>query len=106
MPDILHPAFPATLVDGRLATVPQGSTSEVTQCVRCILRTPRGWRGDFPPYGDVGLDPQEFRMNGADEDEIARQLDTYEPRAESLVEEDPAALNDALADVGVQLAVR
>jgi phage baseplate assembly protein W len=106
VPAIQHPAFPVTLQGGRLATVTQGAPREIAQCVQALLRTPRGWRGDFPPYGDTGLDPQEFRMAGADLAEIDRQITTYEPRADSLIDEDPDALNDALSLVGVQLSSR
>ncbi len=100
--DVPHLKFPLVLLpDGRLGQVEQDSAEDVVQCVRVILRTPRGWREDIP---DMGLPNPAFRKGGADLVEIERQIKTYEERADSLVDEDPSALVDALAEVDVQIA--
>lgn len=92
--------FPIQQVDGDLATVPVGSPDEIVQCVKAIIRTPRGWRDAIP---DLGLAGQLYRKGGPDVNEINRQLTTYEPRVESLVQQDPSRLNDAISLLGVRL---
>lgn len=97
-----HLRFPLVLLpDGRLGQVEQDSSADIVQAVRVILRTPRGWRQELP---DMGLPNPTFRKGGADLVEIERQILTYEDRADVLIEEDPDALADALAEIDVQVA--
>jgi hypothetical protein len=55
---------------------------------------------------DLGIDHVAFRMGGPNLDEVERQIVLYEPRAEALIMEDPALLQDALAVVDVKLVNR
>ena len=100
MADVPHLTFPLRVISGRFACLEQDSPQDVAQCVATLLRTPYGWRDDMP---DLGVDHVEFRMGGPNLQEIERQIVTYEPRAEALISDDPAALEDALAVVDVKL---
>lgn len=94
-----HLKLPVQIIGGQYATVEQDSAQEIAQCVTAILRTPYGSRDDYP---DLGLEDQTF-LTDLDLEEIRRQLETYEPRADTLVTERPDLLNEALAVVEVQV---
>jgi phage baseplate assembly protein W len=76
MARIPHIAYPASIVNGRLATVEQGSPEDVSKCLYALLATRRGSREELPEYG---IDDPTF--DGFDLDEARAAADRYEPRA-------------------------
>lgn len=81
--DIPHFRLPVQVHDGRFAVVEQDSLDEIGQCAETVLRYPLGHRLDLP---DFGLSDQAFGMGGADMVEIGEAIETWEPRATSLVD--------------------
>lgn len=103
MPDISAFAFPPRLgPDGDLATVEQGSITEITQRIHLLVLTPPGHLDSLP---DFGLGDQAHLQGGADILEIERQLALHIPSDDlaQVVEEDPEALNEALGVVDVRI---
>lgn len=84
--------------DGTLAVVEQGTAPDLTGQIHALVLTDPG---HFTRQPDLGLYDQAHLEAGADLGEIQRQIDTYVPDAQTAVEEDPAALNDALSLVNV-----
>lgn len=104
MAEAPHLSWPLRLAGSRLATVDQDSPDEISQRVWALMRTPRGWREEYPDMGVNTL----FRDGGADLVEIARQLDSYigpEGTIDATVEQDPESIQDALAEVGIELVL-
>lgn len=100
MPDIPQFAIPFALTpDGTgLALVEQGTGQELAQRVNALCRTPYGWLDGRP---DFGLADQAHLEGGADIGEVTRQLDTYIPEADALVQEDPSLMNEGLDQIRV-----
>lgn len=88
---------------GRLQTVEKGTSADILQRAVLVCATrPR----TIPDQDGYGLYEQAGRAGGADVDEIRLQLERWLPDAAAFVEDDPAALNDALALVNVKVAGR
>ena len=60
----------------RARTVPEGSSTELAQCIYAIASTVKGDRAELPPFG-IG-DPA---FVGADLGELRRAVAVWEPRA-------------------------
>lgn len=96
---IPHLDWPIRMTSGGLAVVEQDSEREIENCVRVILQYPRGYRIEEP---DFGIDPQEFRMGGADLDHIKSQIIEWEPRAQPEAE---GELEDMISRVRIEIKV-
>jgi len=82
----LHLAWPFRLTAaGRFAAVEEDTLDDVAQCVRILQRTPLGARPLAPL---VGLPDPTF-TTGVDPVDVARRLETDEPRALVTVTADP-----------------
>lgn len=104
MTDIPHLIFPLRRAGNRMVVAEQNDPAEIKACVINIVRTPVGFSDEEELRG-MGLAQQIFRRGGPDLAEIERQIETYEPRVDALVDGgDPADLNDAFREIGVQIA--
>jgi phage baseplate assembly protein W len=81
--DVPHFAVPFTVTDGKAAVVEQDSIDDVTQSVFVLLATEQG---TYQPIPDLGIEDPTFRLNGVDLDELAAEVEEFEPRAELLTE--------------------
>jgi hypothetical protein len=103
MTDLPHFSYPFRFGGPAAAVSEQDSLEEIADCCAAILLCPLGYRDELPEFG---LPPQTF-ATAPDLDEIRGALDTWEPRAASLLAEDP--LTDAdplLAKVEALISVR
>lgn len=96
-------ALPVRVQDGTFVTVEQGSLDDIAQRVEVLLRTPLGWLASEP---DFGVTDQSHQAGGVDVTEVEEQIATWVPDADALVEQDPDALNEALAIVGVRIGAK
>jgi len=95
--DTPHFDFPLRFVGGQAAVLEQDSLRDVLVCVEIILRYPRGYRPELPAFGRP--DNLEFAKGDLDLDAIAAQLAEFEPRAQTLIEEERDAFDSALRTV-------
>ena len=90
MPDPVHFALPFRYVRSRggglaPATHPEGSTSEIADCVELTLRTVRGQRTTLPNFGRP--DELEFSTDARLAAALVQaSIDEAEPRARGVVE--------------------
>jgi phage baseplate assembly protein W len=77
MDDVPHLALPFRLIGDRYATRQQDTDAEATDCVKALLSFMKGDRAEDP---DFGIDDPTFQTQPIDTDDIARQIDIYEPR--------------------------
>lgn len=95
-------SFPVRLGDGgHLASVDQAAPEFAGEQAMIVCLTPLGW---LPGYPDMGLSGQRFRRGGADLAEVERQIERWVEGADAALEQDPSALDRALALVGVQVS--
>lgn len=80
---IPHLRYPFAVVNGKAATVDQGSPEEIAQCVYAIIGTRVGSRSENP---EVGVPSYLFRPGGVDEAELRHLVEEQEPRARPLTE--------------------
>jgi len=78
--DVPHLALPFSFGGpGRHATeVEQDTGDEIEMCAEAVVRTMKGQRIELPRFG---IDDPLFRMNGANVDQIRRDVEEWEPRA-------------------------
>jgi hypothetical protein len=76
---IPHIAYPARLVNGRLATVDQNSPEDVSKCLLPLFSIEQGTREELPEYGVP--DPT---FEGFDEADARAVIAEWEPRAEGV----------------------
>lgn len=93
-------ALPLRLAGDQLVMLDTGTPAEILQRARLLCVTPYGWLDGRP---DLGLADQAHRRGGPDVPEIERQLATYVPETDALVDADLSQLDDALALVGVRV---
>lgn len=98
MPDQLA-IPPRLLANGRLATVEQGSDTEIAQRVDVLVRTPPGWMESRPGFG---LQEQTFNPNGADLAEVDRQIRGLGPDVVYRITEDPSLMDQGLEQLGLE----
>lgn len=80
MPHIPHWAVPFRVENGRVVTVEEDSSEEITQIVHIILNSLKGERLSVP---DFGLEDPTFRtMGGTLQADITAEVERWEPRAE------------------------
>jgi hypothetical protein len=96
-------SLPPRVVNGRFATVPQGTDTELADRVNVLCRTPPDWLDGRPGFG---LADQRFRKTGADTTVVSSQIDTWVPDAKRLVDHDPSLLDRGLDYLGIRVAAR
>lgn len=83
MAQVPHLRVPFVVVNGSASVVEQDTLDEVVQCVQVLLGTPEGTREELPSYGI----PDLAFATGLDLLGVRHALETWEPRAVSLLEE-------------------
>jgi phage baseplate assembly protein W len=93
--DIGHWAFPVTLdASGHPAVVEQDSLDHLADQVAVALSTPVGQGTPLRPnWGTTGL---EFRQQPLDLEQLADEVTELVPGAQTLMEDDPALLLEAV----------
>lgn len=86
---------------GGFETFEQDTPDEVTQCVAVLLSTIEGQRIELPTYGIP--DPM-FRVTMPIH-EIESRITEWEPRAATLIEEQPTLIEELARTVGVVVEV-
>lgn len=87
-------AYPIRLnPDGQFATVEQGTPADLVGQVHLLISTPRGFLTRYP---DMGLGDQAHLEGGVDVQEVESQIDQFVPDADTAIEEDVTAMNEAL----------
>jgi phage baseplate assembly protein W len=71
-------AFPFRLVRGEIEEIEQDTEEEIIQNAEIVIRYPKGYRSAMPEFG---LFLQELRQGGADLNQIASSVRTWEPAA-------------------------
>lgn len=105
MADLDTPQFdlPFRLTDDGAAEVEQDSSEEVTDCVETLLRTRLGSVEENPDYG---ISDPTFEEGGVDLDEIQTAIGQWEPRADTMLEENPDLLDRFVSRVTLKTRVR
>lgn len=87
----------------KTAEVQQDTIEDVTNCVEVCVRTHIGRRKELPEFGieDLTLRDQPIRMA-----DVLRRVTENEPRAVVLIDQHPDALDDLIADVRMEVALR
>ena len=103
MDPIPHLALPLRLDRGQFATVQQDTLDELVTTVSCICSFPLGFRVEAPEFGITEL---EHLSPPLPVDELERQIEGWEPRADVEVTErsyDPADPTAARLEVAVTM---
>jgi hypothetical protein len=103
MDSIPHLALPLRLDRGAYATVEQDTLDELVTAVTCICAFPVGYRVEAPEFGIPEL---EHLSPPLPIDEVERQIETWEPRADVEVTEaayDPRDPTAARLEVAVTM---
>jgi phage baseplate assembly protein W len=96
-----HFNFPFTLTSAGAQVVEQDSEDDITNCVRAILSTPKGWRDEVPEFG---IDPPTFSLQPLGAEEIAAEVMMQEPRADLVATEHPGYLDELVADLNIMVS--
>jgi phage baseplate assembly protein W len=100
---IPHLALPLRVERGAFATVQQDTLDELVETVSCICSFPLGFRVEAP---DFGIPELEHLSSPLPVDDVERQIETWEPRADVEVTEretDPADPTAARLEVAVTM---
>lgn len=103
MTDVPHFSLPFRWVGPTAAVVEQDSLDEIADCVYAILVCPRGFRVESPLFG---LADQTFATPAPDTGAMRNAIETWEPRAAAVLDEQPDAFDELLAHVQVLVQVR
>lgn len=101
--DIPRLAWPLRVdpLTGSFAVVEQDSDEDIAQCLKAIALTTPGERPDVP---DMGVEDLTFGEQPLDLDQIRDTFNRHEPRVTVLASTNPDALDEALAQVGIEWA--
>lgn len=102
MTDVPHFSLPFRFTP-QAAVSEQDSIDEITDCVLAVLSCPLGFRVDLPEFGIA--DPV-FSTPAVDVDELRTAVDGWEPRAQTVFDEQPDKLDQLLDHVQVLVNVR
>lgn len=94
MDAIPHLALPLRVERGAFATVQQDTLDELVATVSCICSFPLGFRIEAP---DFGIPELELSSAPLPVDELERQIEAWEPRADVEVRERPYDPTDPTA---------
>jgi phage baseplate assembly protein W len=103
MDAIPHLALPLRVERGAFVTVQQDTLDELVTSVSCICSFPLGFRVEAP---DFGISELEHLGSPLPVDDVERQIETWEPRADVEVTErpyDPADPTAARLEVAVTM---
>ena len=103
MDPIPHLALPLRVELGAFVAVEQDTLDELVASVTCICSFPLGFREEAP---DFGIPELEHSSSPLPVDEVERQIETWEPRADVEVTEgpyDPADPTAARLEVAVTM---
>lgn len=103
MDPIPHLALPLRVERGAFAAVEQDTLDELVETVSCICSFPIGYRIEAP---DFGIPELEHLTSPLPVDEVERQIETWEPRADVEVTEadyDPSDPTAARIEVAVTM---
>jgi phage baseplate assembly protein W len=103
MTAIPHFSYPFRFGGPQAAVSEQDSLEEIADCCATVLLCPLGYRDELPEFG---LPPQTFASPAPDRDEIRGALETWEPRAATLLSQDPLTEDELLARLELQVWVR
>jgi hypothetical protein len=95
-----HFDLPFRFQGGAVAAVEQDTYNDVANCVEAIVRTPFGYRYDAP---DFGLTDMVFDLQPLDTESVLAAIETQEPRADVLVEENPDFYDVLIARMTIEL---
>jgi hypothetical protein len=95
--------WPLELAGSSLATVEQDSDEDIVQCSKAILRHRAGDRTDIP---QMGVPDFTFSERPLDLDAAQEVLRRHEPRADTLLIEDPDLINQWAAEVRAEWSRR
>lgn len=106
MPDFVAPHFqvPFSLTGdgGHAQCVEQDSQEDIFQCVQAVVATRQGFRLELPEFG---IGEPLFKEGGPDTTAIARAIETWEPRADLVIDMTSDAEMERLAyfvSIGVE----
>ena len=94
MDPIPHLALPLQIEPGGYATVEQDTLDELITTVSCICSFPLGFRVDAP---DFGIPELELGSSPLPVEDVERQIEIWEPRADVEVTEAPYDPGDPTA---------
>lgn len=95
--------WPLELAGSSLAVVDQDSDEDIVQCAKAILCHRPGDRADIP---QMGVPDFTFSERPLDLDAAQEVLRRHEPRADTLLIEDPQQLEQWVADIQAQWSRR
>lgn len=102
MAEVPHFAYPLRYVGGRAIVNEQDSLADVADCVTAALLTSPGDRIFNPEYG---VDDVTFSPLPPDLDQIAAEIEEWEPRARTLLEADEALFERAVLHARVTVSM-
>jgi phage baseplate assembly protein W len=100
--EVPHFAYPFRLVGGAPAVNEQDSLDDVAACVSAALLTSPGDRDERPEYG---VSDPTFSVLPMDPDALVAEVQTWEPRARILADEDPSGFAEAVERVRLTLTL-
>jgi phage baseplate assembly protein W len=103
MTDVPHFSLPFRFATPQAAVSEQDSLDEIADCVTAILLCPVGYRVEEPSFG---IDDPTFQVQPIDTDAIREAIETWEERATVTLSQHPDLLDELIADVEAQLALR
>jgi hypothetical protein len=103
MTDVPHFSEPFRFATPYAAVSEQDSLDEIADCVFAVLVCPLGFRVELPQFG---LPDPTFSMPAPDVDEVRDAIETWEPRAASVLSLQPDASDELVAHVQTLIHVR
>jgi phage baseplate assembly protein W len=102
VPDVPHLSLPLRVdsATGHLAEVEQDSVDDVAACAEAVLRTRPGERDEHPHFGSPEL---VFAQMPVSTEGLVAAVETWEPRARVLVEENPDLADELLTRLRVRV---
>ena len=95
-----HFAIPFRFSTPHAQEVEQDTQDEIAQCCEAVLRYPLDYRPELPEFG---CPETAFQMEPLDLTTMQTQLDRWEPRAQSLVDEQDFDLDQLAASILITL---
>ena len=102
MTDVPHFSYPFRFGAPDVATSEQDSLDEIADCVLVTLLCPQGYRVESPEFG---LPDPTFGA-GVDLDVVRAVIETWEPRAATLVDQRPDLIDELIARIEVDVTLR
>jgi hypothetical protein len=102
-PDTPHFNFPFDFKGTRVDVVEQDTLDDIVNCVQVVLRVHTGWRPEAPFFGvpDFTFMSQPIGANRVDD-----ILVTQEPRASTLVRENPDVFDELINHLNIEIGLQ